>query len=120
MRRVVFLDHFDAGAAVLGDLVDVGTLHKAQADVCMPQAVRRTRSAFAVEPKIFLIDDGFEKLALPLRNNEVGGSGRAPFFTKDSRVSDVFVGRVHARRAEPAFESAASASSAIPALLASA
>jgi hypothetical protein len=30
------------------------------------------------------------------------------------------VGRVHARRAEPAFESAASASSAIPALLASA
>ncbi len=92
MRRVIFLDHFDAGAAVLGDLVDVGTLHKAQADVCMPQAVRRTRSAFAVEPKIFLIEDGFEKLALPLRNNEVGGSGRAPFFTKDSRVSDVFVG----------------------------
>ena len=33
----------------------------------------------------FLIEDGFEKLALPLRN-EVGGSGRAPFFTKDSRV----------------------------------
>ena len=51
----------------------------------MPQAGRRTRSAFAVEPKIFLIEDGFEKLALPLRN-EVGGSGRAPFFTKDSRV----------------------------------
>jgi len=85
VRRVVFLDHFDAGAAVLGNLVDVGTLHKAQADVCMPQAGRRTRSAFAVEPKIFLIEDGFEKLALPLRN-EVGGSGRAPFFTKDSRV----------------------------------
>jgi hypothetical protein len=37
-----FLNHLDAGAAVLSHLVDVGTFHKAQADVRMPQAVRRT------------------------------------------------------------------------------
>ena len=42
VRRVVFLNHLDAGAAVLSHLVVVGTFHKAQADVRMPQAVRRT------------------------------------------------------------------------------
>ena len=93
MRRVVLLDHLDAGAAVLGDLVDVGTFHQAQADVCMPQAVRRARSAFAVDAKLFLVEDGFEKLALPLRKNEVRRFGQcaiAPLGTAD--VSDVPVG----------------------------
>jgi hypothetical protein len=44
----------------------------------MPQAIRRTRSAFAVGAKIFLLKDRLEKLALPLRKNEVGRFGRAP------------------------------------------
>jgi len=50
-------------------LVDVGTLHQAQTDVGMPQAVRRARLAFAVEAQLFLVEDGFEKLALPLGEN---------------------------------------------------
>jgi hypothetical protein len=47
VRWVVFLDHLETGAAVLGDLVDVGALHQAQADVCMPQTVRCARLTFA-------------------------------------------------------------------------
>ena len=31
VRRVIFLNHLDAGAAVFGDLVDVRALHQAQA-----------------------------------------------------------------------------------------
>ena len=64
MGRVVLLDHFNASAAVLGDLVDVGTFHQTQADVCMPQAVRRARLAFTVDAELFLVEDGFEKLSL--------------------------------------------------------
>ena len=40
VRRVILLDHLDAGAAVFGDLVDVGTSHQAQTDVCVPQGCR--------------------------------------------------------------------------------
>ena len=108
MRRVVFLDHLDTGAAVLSDLVDVGTFHQAQADVRMPQTVGRTGSSFAVKAKILFVEDGFEKLALPLRKNKVSRSRRAPLFAKDSRGHGRFCGRVHAinaRRAEPASKS---------------
>jgi hypothetical protein len=106
VRRVVFLDHLDAGAAVLGDLVDVGTLHQAQADVGVPQAVGRAGAAFAVEAEAFLIEDGLEKLALPLRKDEVGGSGRAPWFARDSGDIGRFRGPGHAMQAcwaEPRF-----------------
>ena len=33
--RIIFFDHFDAGAAVFSDLVDVGTFQKTQADIGM-------------------------------------------------------------------------------------
>ena len=78
MRRVVFLDHFDAGAAVLGDLVDVGTLHQTQADVCMPQTVRGPRLALSVDTKFFLVENSFRELALPLVENRVRRLARAP------------------------------------------
>ncbi len=113
MRRVVFLDHLDTGAAVFSDLVDVGALHQPQVDIRMPQTVCRTRSAFAVEAEIFLIEDGLEKFALPFRKNEVRRSGRAPLFARDRRGLGRFCERVHAinaRRAEPAFKFRASAS----------
>ena len=48
MHGVEFLDHLDAGAAVFGDLVDIGALHQAQADVGVPKAVGRARQAFAI------------------------------------------------------------------------
>jgi hypothetical protein len=46
------------------DLVDIGTLHQAQTNVRMPQAVRPARLAFSAEAKLFLVEDGFKKLAL--------------------------------------------------------
>ena len=56
VSRVVFLDHLGASAAVLGDLVDVGTLHQAQAGVGVPQAVGRPGAAFAVEAEALLLE----------------------------------------------------------------
>lgn len=39
VRRIVFLDHLDTGAAVFRNLIDVSTLHQPQTDIGMPQAV---------------------------------------------------------------------------------
>ena len=75
MRCVVFLDHLDAGAAVLGDLVDICTLHQAQADIGMAQTVRGTRAALTVNAQVFLVKDGLEKFTLPLGKNQVGELG---------------------------------------------
>jgi hypothetical protein len=82
----------------------------------MPQNVGCPRSAVAVEAEIFFIEDGLETLALPVGKDEVGGSGGTPLFANDSLGLGPFRGRVHAvhaRRAEPAFKSRASASIAI-------
>jgi hypothetical protein len=76
---VICLDHLDAGSAVFGDLVDVGTFHQAEANIWVPQAVSPSRSAFAVEP-IFFVQDRLKKFALPLRKNEVCRSRKAQFF----------------------------------------
>jgi hypothetical protein len=48
MSSIVFLDHLDAGTAVFGDLIDIGTFEQAQADVSMAQAVSRARASVAV------------------------------------------------------------------------
>lgn len=37
--RRLLLDHLHAGPAVLGDLINVGALHQAEADVAVPEAV---------------------------------------------------------------------------------
>ena len=39
VRGVKFLDHLDAGAAVLRDLVDVGPFHQPEADVGVAQGI---------------------------------------------------------------------------------
>ena len=91
MTRNTF-DHLDAGAAVLSDLIDVGALHQSQANVCMPQAVRRARSAFSVDAELFLVEDSFEKLSLPLGKNQIVGSGVRHCALGTAGVSDVPVG----------------------------
>ena len=78
VRRVIFLDHLDAGAAVLGDLVDVGALHQAQADVGMAQAVGRPGPAVAVNPEIFFLQDRLELLPLPFRKKQIHRCRDAP------------------------------------------
>ena len=46
-------------------MVDIGTFHQAQTDICVPEAVGRSRPALAVDPEIFLVEDGLEKTAAP-------------------------------------------------------
>lgn len=72
VRRVVFLDHLDAGAAVLGDLVNIRSFHQAQTDVCMPQAVSGSRSALSIESEILFVQNRLEELVLPLWKEEIG------------------------------------------------
>ena len=49
MRGIVLLDHFHTGAAVLGDLVDIGPFHEPQAYISVPQAIGSARPAVAVK-----------------------------------------------------------------------
>src|SRR5271157_1112497 len=74
----------------------------------MPQAVRRARLAFTVDAELFLVEDGFEKLSLPLGKNQIRRFGRAPLSARNSRRLGRSSGRVraiNARRAEPASKS---------------
>src|ERR1700686_5196180 len=61
-------------------------------------AVRRTRSAISVGPKILLLSDGLEELALPFGKNEVGRAYscniRIPFstyFNLENRLAETLV-----------------------------
>jgi hypothetical protein len=60
MRRVEIFDHLNTRAAVLGDLINVRSLHEPQADVGMPQAVKGSALGIAVELKVKLAEDGIE------------------------------------------------------------
>src|SRR5712691_5159750 len=71
MGGIVLLDHLDTGTAVFGDLIDVGTFHQAQTNICVSEAIGRSRSAFTIQSEVLLIKDGLEKLALPFRKDQV-------------------------------------------------
>ena len=71
MGGVELLDHFDAGAAILGDLVDVGAFHEAQADVGVAQAVGGAALAVAVGLEAKFIENGVEEFSLNVSENEV-------------------------------------------------
>jgi hypothetical protein len=47
--RIIFLNHLDAGAAVFGDLVDVGGFHQTETDVGVPETEGRPGPAFTIE-----------------------------------------------------------------------
>ena len=55
VRRVIFLDHLDAGATVFRNLVDVGTFHQAETAIGVPQALGRSRPSFAIGSEAFLV-----------------------------------------------------------------
>src|ERR1035441_6830720 len=69
---VVFLDHLNAGAAVLRDLINVRAFHETQADVGVPQAVGRAGLSFTVFLETFFVQDGVEELPVGLRKNRIG------------------------------------------------
>ncbi|MEA3011603.1 MAG: hypothetical protein QOD42_148, partial [Sphingomonadales bacterium] len=70
VRGAEVFDHLDAGAAVFGDLVDVGALHQAEADV--PQAVEGSALAFAIGLQSELVQERIEQLALQARKQRIG------------------------------------------------
>src|ERR1035437_9774561 len=69
MGGVVFLDHLNAGAAVLRNLVNIRAFHQAQADVGVPQAVGRAGLSFTVFLEAFFVQDGVEELPMGLGEN---------------------------------------------------
>ncbi len=69
---VEFFDHLDAGAAILGDLVDVGAFHEAHADVGMSQAIRRAPVAIAVEFELRAPEDAVEQLDVIAGKHGIG------------------------------------------------
>jgi hypothetical protein len=46
---VNLLDHFDAGPAVLGNLINVRSFHQSEADIGMPQTVERALAAITIQ-----------------------------------------------------------------------
>jgi hypothetical protein len=64
VHRVVFLNHFYTGAAVLGDLVNVGPLDEAQADVGVTKAVQSAAIAVAIELHLLLVKNGIEQFVV--------------------------------------------------------
>ena len=107
MHRVILLDHLDARVAVLSDLINVGALHQAQADIraigCTPYAVGlRGRSEFSSSRMVL------KSSRLLLGKNGFGRSGRARLLPSHTRGAGRFAGRVRAIdtcRAEPASKS---------------
>jgi hypothetical protein len=67
---IIFLDHFDAGPAVLGDLVDVRAFQEAQADVGVPEAVSCTGMSLPVLLETFLVKDRIEEFPVGFRKQD--------------------------------------------------
>ena len=70
LRRIVFLDHLDAGAAVFRNLVDVCPLHQPETDIGVPQAVAGARVALAVVLHSEFVEERVEEF--PLNFWEIG------------------------------------------------
>ena len=62
MGGVEFLDHLDAGAAVFGDLVNVGAFHEAHADISMAKAVGGAPVPVPVEFELGAAENAVEEL----------------------------------------------------------
>src|ERR1700730_152780 len=62
VSRIELLDHFDAGAAIIGDLIDIGPLHQAKTNIGVPQTVGRAGLAVPVFFQAKLTKEGIEQL----------------------------------------------------------
>jgi len=80
VRGVVLLNHFHAGATILGDLIDVRPL--TEADVGVPQAVERSPLTVSAELQFLLFEDCIEKLVVRLRKYPVIGCGLLRFASR--------------------------------------
>ncbi len=75
VRRIVFFDHLDTGAAILGDLIDISAFEQAKTNIAVAQAICRARFAIAVEFQIVVGEDVVEHLLEFARKEPVGGFG---------------------------------------------
>lgn len=75
MRRVEFLNHFDAGAAVVRDLVNVGTLHQSHTDVSMTQALHGAWLLVAVALELCPVQYAIEEFDMIAGGDKLGGLG---------------------------------------------
>ncbi len=75
MGRVEFFDHLDAGAAVLGDLVNVRALHEPETDIGVPKAVGRAPVFIAVEFELLLSKHIDEQLDVRAGEDRIGRFG---------------------------------------------
>lgn len=71
VRRVVFLDHLDAGATVFRNLIDVGPLHQPETDVGMSQAVAGSRVSLATMFHAEFVEERVEEFTLNLWEQEL-------------------------------------------------
>ena len=71
VRCVEFLNHFDAGAAILGERVDIRALHEAHANVGVTQTVCGTFLAVAIKLELGAIEDAVEKFDVVARKDMI-------------------------------------------------
>src|SRR4029079_19524013 len=76
---VELLDHLNAGTAILGDLINVGALHQAQADIGVPQTVEGPALAFAINLEVKFAEDGVEEVVMTFRKDNLGRLRAAAF-----------------------------------------
>jgi hypothetical protein len=91
VRRRVF-HHFDTGAAILSDLVNVRNPPRGAGRCRYAAGCRRYGIGLRGRNEALFVEDGFEKLALPLWKIRSVGSGVRPRCPKTAEVSDMLVG----------------------------
>jgi hypothetical protein len=69
VRRVEGFDHLHAGAAILGDLINVGSFHQPHADVGVPEAIGRSAIAIAVELQLQVFQNHVNLVSRGLTEN---------------------------------------------------
>ncbi len=72
VRRIKLLDHLDAGAAIFGDLLDIGAFHEAQTNVGVTQAVRGAPVSVPVEFELGPVKDTVEQFYMVTWEDRVG------------------------------------------------
>lgn len=83
---VMFLDHFNGGTAVFGQLINVGPLHETLADVIVTERIKSMRLTVSIELDIIDSKDSVEQLdviagedlVLRLRHRNGDGNIRRP------------------------------------------
>ena len=75
MRGVEFLDHFDAGATVFGDLIDIGTLYQPHTDISMASAISCVWLFIAVPLEFCTVQNVIEEFNMIFREDRIGELG---------------------------------------------